>query len=194
MADDAKVVVTDPTTGQVKKVKALSETDVTEMHSRIEQVLDDVHRGRPEKNAKAPVDEYELRQHQEAALAGRDKDKNGHWRQVMEFFGFSWVEPKQLDERVGPQRYIPSNLDGVHDRYGRAIPNTRLYWTRDHAVGQWRDVPDARNRPHPALRGMAFTMADLIGNYGKPEEFDKWAKAWIERWKKRRSGIRFRRR
>lgn len=195
---DAKVLIRDGETGQLKRVKELSEAEVEEMHGRIERVMDDVHHGRAERSATAPADPYEIAQHEADVLKGRHHDESGYWRQVMEFFGFTWLEPAELDEKVGKQRYIPPSLTAhdrnVFDRYGRDVQNSNLYWVRPHSEGQWRDVVGARRRPHPALRGMAFTMKDLVDMYAEPKAFDEWARGRITIYKHKRLGIRRKRR
>jgi hypothetical protein len=171
--------------------RELSDAEVRQMDRSIERVVDDVHFGRPEKNAKKAPDPYEINEHERDFLKGRDADPTGYWRQVMEYHGFVWLEPEQLNRMVGRQKYVPSTLDGLHDRFGRDVPNSRLYWTRPHTVGQWRYVPGSGKAPHPALRRCAFTMADLVALYrDSPAEFDRWAKETIEKWRRKRLGLR----
>lgn len=186
----AKVVTTKVKDGEVVQTeRELSATEVQEMDSAIERVMDNVQSGRPEGHTAAPADPYDVAGHREEVLQGRDKDKDGYWKQVMEHHGWNWIEPEQLDRVVGPQRVIPSKLNDVTDRYGREIYNNRLYWTRSHAEGQWR--PDiGKRRPHPALRQYSFTMADLVANYGTPQAFAEWCGVMVRKWEKVRSRIK----
>ncbi len=201
MSDVPRIVrkqVTNDGKSAVVTERELTATEVNSMDSSIEKVLDDVHHGRAEKNAARPADPYEVAKYEEDILQGRDQDKEGYWRQVMEHFGFNWLEPGQLDAAVGPERFIPSSIVGlngeqIHDRYGREIYNNRLYWTRYHTVGQWRGDLGMR-KPHPALKQCSFTMKDLIGMYGEPGAFDHWAKGQIVKFERARKHIRVRRR
>lgn len=166
--------------------------EIREMDSRIERVVDDVYHGRPEGGAQAPIDPRDVSAHELDTLKGRHEDKDGHWRQVMEHYGFSWFEPKQLDELIGPRKIIPSQLsplagEKLWDKYGRPIPNARLYWTQNHTEGQWRsDAGKRLDRCPTALRGLAFTMKDLAGSFESPEKFDQWAKQVVVRRRKQR--------
>lgn len=165
----------------------LTDAEIRQMDSRIERVIDDVYHGRPERSATRPVDPKDLAEHHADELQGRHLDKDGHWRQVMEFYGFTWFEPEQLDKTVGLQKVIPSTLNGlagekIWDRYGRPIPNSRLYWAQNHVEGQWRSDRGARLERCPsALRGLAFTMKDLVSNFATPQAFDEWAKHVVKR-------------
>ena len=200
MSDVPRIVrkqVTNDGKSAVVTERELTQTEVNSMDSAIEKVLDDVHHGRAEKNAARPADPYEIAQYEADVLQGRDQDKEGYWRQVMEHHGFNWLEPADLEATIGPERFIPSTIVGkngeqIHDRYGREIYNNRLYWTRSHTVGQWRPDIGSR-RPHPALTG-SFTMKDLVGMYGDPEAFDEWAKLMIRRWERHRKHLKVRRR
>lgn len=201
MSDVPRVVRTQVTKDGKRAVvteRELTATEVNEMDSAIEQVLDDVHHGRPEKNAARPADPYEIAAYEADVLKGRDQDKDGHWKRVMEHYGFNWLDPEQLERTIGPERFIPSTIVGkhgeqIHDRYGREIYNNRLYWTRPHSVGQWR--PDlGMRKPHPALAKCSFTMKDLIGLFGEPAEFDAWAKEMIRKFEHHRRHIKVRRR
>lgn len=186
----AKVVTTKVQDGEVVQTeRELSAGEVQEMDSAIERVMDDVQRGRAEGHTAAPADPYDVAGHREEVLRGRDEDRDGFWKQVMEHHGFNWIEPAQLDAVVGPQRFIPSKITDVHDRYGREIYNNRLYWTRNHTEGQWR--PDiGKRRPHPALAQCSFTMADLVSMFGEPKHFDAWAKLMVWKHERARAGIR----
>lgn len=172
----------------------LTPTQMAAMDSKIEKVIDDVHSGRPERNAARPVDPYVLRNHRADILKGRQEDKDGYWKQVMEYHGWNWIEPEDLNRIIGPERYIPSQLQALaaeklHDRIGRAIYNSSLYWTRPHELGQWRnDI--GRRRPHKALQTpMAWTMEALVGDFGEPKAFDEWAKTMIRRWQEGRQRL-----
>lgn len=169
--------------------RELTATEERAQEAAIERVRDDVHHGRPERHAAMPVDDQDLREAQSDILQGKDA-RADIWRQVMEHYHFVWLEPKQLDELIGPERYIPSRLQELRDAFGREVVNSNLYWTRPHAEGQWRYVPSANKHPHPALRTYAFTIKDLVGMYTNPEAFDDWAKLMIRRWKKTRGKIR----
>lgn len=177
----------------VQTEKSLSPSEVRQMDGAIEQVIDNVRSGRPERSPVAVVDPRDVRQHQLDVLKGRQADKDGWWKKVMEYYGFNWIEASQLDATIGPQRVIPPTLTDVSDRYGREIYNNRLYWTRSHQEGQWR--PDVgKKRPHPALSQCSFTMVDLIDMFGEPEKFDEWAKQRILAFERHRKHIRVLRR
>lgn len=152
------------------------------MDARIERVLEDVTHGRPEGGASAPVDRKDIEAYQLDVLEGAHEDRSGYWQQVMEHFGFTWFEPAQLDRLLGPKVVIPSVLaplagEKLWDRYGRPIPNARLYWTENHTEGQWRSDAGARlDRCPAALRGLGFTMKDLASSFESPQKFDAWAR------------------
>jgi hypothetical protein len=145
-----------------------------EIDLRIEKVQDAVLNGRPEPEVAGRVDPYDVREHSRdvvGKVSGNRTDdrKDDVWRQVMQSHDFNWYAPKQLDEHpmVGPEKYIPKELDGVTDARGMPVENANLYWTRAHRVGQWR-----RDRPH--WLPMAYTMDDLWTLFRSPEAFDTW--------------------
>lgn len=176
--------------------KVLSEAEIRAMDARIERVFDDVAAGRPETGVAGEADPYDVRERKKDVLKGRDLDKEGHWKKVMEAWGFNWIPAEALNASIGPRRYIPSTLsplagERLHDRYGRGVANTSLYWTRPHEEGQWRSDLGA-NRPPKLLTvtgPMGFTMVDLIDLFQKPEEFDRWARAEIVKRRKARMGL-----
>lgn len=179
-------------TGVFVDGRELSAAEVAAMDSKIERVREDVQAGRPEVGALRPVDPYDLAAYKRDVLKRRDLDVDGYWAQVMTFWGFTWLEPAELDRVVGKQQIIPSRINGligekIHDQYGREIPNTNLYWTKSHELGQWRSDQGTRRPPRELLgidgRAMAFTMEDLVGNFGSPQAFDDWAKDRVRKTK-----------
>jgi len=171
-------------------IRDLTPAEEKQAALRIEKVVDDVYHGRPEGGAQGPIDPRDVLAHEEDVLQHRHEDRNGYWKQVMEFYGFTWFEPKQLDEMVGPKKIIPSSLEPLAgeklwDKYGRPVANTRLYWTQSHTEGQWRSDAGSRlDRCPMALRGLAFTMKDLASSFESPEKFDQWAKQIVVRRRK----------
>lgn len=188
--------------GNVVSKRKMTQTEVNQMDTEIEKTIADSMSGRPEVGAAAPVDEYSLAQMRADVLKGRDKDPSGHWRQVMEYWGFNWLEPHQLNEVVGPMKVIPPSIKGlageiIHDHLGRDVANTNLYWTRPHAEGQWRSDFGNRRPPREFLRdrrAMAFTMADLIDMFESPQAFDEWARGRVKQTRRVMAAIRKRRR
>ena len=117
MSDVPRVVrkqVTRDGSHAIVSERELTPTEVNEMDSSIERVLDDVHHGRADNHAARPADPYEIKKYEEDIVQGRDRDKEGHWRKVMEHYGFNWLEPAQLNATVGPQRFIPSTIVGLN--------------------------------------------------------------------------------
>jgi hypothetical protein len=138
------------------------------MARRIDAVRRRVREDRADPSLVGPVDPYDIRQHNLDALKGAQQ-KPEIWNQVMEYHGFTWYEPSELDRLVGPMRVIPSSLKGLVDARGLEIRNSSLYQHQRHKVGQWR-----RDRPHPIP--LAYTIEDLCALFQTPEAFDGWIK------------------
>lgn len=146
------------------KKRALTPTEENERERRIEVIRTRVREGKPDPNHVAPVDPYDLAESTRDSLKGAN-EKPEVWRQVMERHGFVWFEPQILDRTIGPQKYVPSVLAGLHDGRGLPVHTEGLYLERPHREGQWRRV-----RPFP----MAYTTTDLCALFGTPESFDSW--------------------
>lgn len=173
--------------GVVVKGRELSDNEVREMDARIERVMDDVAAGRPDQHHAAPMKEVDILAREEEFVAGRDRDRT-YWDKVTEYHGFYWLEPEQLNQRIGPEFYVPSELAGVHDQYGRPLYNGRFHWIRPHRVGQYRSrVPGLVRKCHPSLWDMAFTVTDLLDLFQTPEAFHTWALEMKQKWEVARS-------
>lgn len=174
----------------------LTPTQLNWIDAQIERVREDELANRPESSMQSVPDAYSITEMRRDYLAGRDADKNGYWRKVMEYWGYTWLEPAQIDELIGPMSYRPRTLpdlggNPLHDALGRPIANSRNHIPVYHSVGQWRDVPGARRRPPLAMRGLAYEMQDLIGGFREPEIFDEWARDRVRAHALRRKRRRF---
>jgi hypothetical protein len=152
----------------------------------IARVREDVLQNRPEKSLAAPADPYDIREF------GRDQmkeaaDRPDVWNAVMEYHDFRWYEPKELDDHLGLQKYIPAKLEGVKDQLGRDLPNSHLWLERPHPEGQWRN--DFHRPRFPEELKMAFTLQDLITGYGSPEVWDSWYRGQVTQYRMNRLGL-----
>lgn len=129
--------------------------DEREADARVEAVRQSVREGRPENLRSGSINPREIQEAHAEMRRGAER-RADEWRQVMERHGFRWFEPAELDRTIGPLKYIPPQIEGQ--------PNTELYWTKPHEVGQWRRPPSHRDP-------MAMTVDDLIGLYRTPEVF-----------------------
>lgn len=151
----------------------------SEQMARILQVRADVRKGRAESALVPSVDDYDRREYVADALKGAHEKTPEIWRQVMEAFKFAWLEPSELNQSVGPMKVQPARLEGLVDAEGRPVPGGRLYWFREHKVGQWRN-----ERLH-----MAFTIEDLFGLFRDPETFDRWIREEIVKRRAKAAGL-----
>lgn len=139
-------------------------------------------------------DPYDMRQVRSHAIAGRDRDHEARWRQVMEHHHFKLFSPRQLDQLFGPQVVIPSQdseiaLAEVLWRQATGV-DPRVAAMNDRAGGrilmphehpQWRRV-------NPTAE--AFTPDDLITLFrDDPEVFDAWIREHTLRKRARACGI-----
>ncbi|TAL42836.1 MAG: hypothetical protein EPN91_07510 [Salinibacterium sp.] len=118
----------------------------------VERAIERVLSGKDLERRNGPIDPYDKREAERDIVRGRDKDATA-WRSVMEYFGFRWFEPHELDRVIGPQAVL-AGIEGAD----------ALYWQRNHTEGQWRS-----NK-----RRMAFTLKELAANYVTPEAFASW--------------------
>ncbi len=125
-----------------------------------EKTLDRVLAGKDREPKNGPVDLKDIKEAEADIIAGRDKDPD-IWRQVMQHWGFRWLEPAELDRTIGPEQ-VKASIEGAHGE--------PLYWTRPHTVGQWR------SNKHR----LAFTLKDLTANFQTPETFHRWLQKRVQ--------------
>ena len=143
--------------------------------------------------AVGPLDPDEVRRFKADVIGSRSRDEwYPHylkWRQVMEYHGYRWFTPEELDATYGPQLVIPSR-DGqtvysevmwkiATGQDPSGLVNRREL--RAHDVPQWRRV-----NPRPDTH----STEDLISLFGdSPATFDEWCRDHTRRWQAQQAGI-----
>lgn len=136
----------------------------TEKLERIRQEVSGAvqHRPRPR------VTPQDLKESRADALRGRERTHYDRWRQVMEYHGFLFLTPAELDAHplVGPMK-VPTELGSVAEISALALHRSgQVYEYRGHTEAQWRRF---------GRYAEAFTVPDLVQLFGdSPERFDLW--------------------
>ena len=124
---------------------------------KLERMRRDIVGDGPRYRPNTTPDPYDQAKHRADVLQGKDKEGWDHWRKVMSFHGFVWLEPQQLNVVVGPLQVTIKGTNGT--AYARC----------SHKVGQWRRPPKPTKE-----WALAFTMDDLYTGFVGPEDFDTW--------------------
>lgn len=165
----------------MSNLSPLSVSEEQAIDERVDRVRRAVRAGRPERRVSPVVDPYDVRESTRDQLEGAHEKRPEVWRQVMEAHDFVWFSAERMNHVFGPLKVIPRTLAGLVDpRTGGAFENAHLYQIKPHEEGQWR-------RDHP--RRWGFTIADLCSEFGSPEAFDRWIRAYEARLSLARRGI-----
>lgn len=145
--------------------------------------------GRAAPNPTPYVDPKDLGEHQADQMADGGM-RPEVWKQVMEYHSFTWYEPKELDVRIGLEKFTPRHLKDLVDAYGRPLRLEGVWAERPHAVGQWRNDLGSDGWRVPEKLKMAFTLHDLVTLHLSPERFDSWFRDQVRAARAARAGIR----
>lgn len=142
-----------------------------QVHEKLERMRQEItgQKG-PVRNPTAPADPYDMKEHSADCVAGRDRRHYDKWRQVMEYHGFFYLLPSQVDRIIGPKSVIPGELAGIGGNVYVHEPHTEAQWRR---FGKPQRMAGAFNVDRTWAE--TFTPKDLISLFEDvPESFDRW--------------------
>jgi hypothetical protein len=120
---------------------------------RFERNLHLAREGRPTRPVATEPDPYDIRENLTDKVAGKDR-RIDDWRQVLEYHGFAYYPPLELDRRFG---MLEQEVPGAN---GERVIARFL-----HQEGEWRRVRPPRR---------SFTTKDVVTLFASPLEFDTW--------------------
>lgn len=137
---------------------------------RFERNLDRAREGKPSINPTPRLDAREIRENVAEKVAARDR-RIDSWHQVLEYFGFHFYQPKELDRIFGMLEQEVTGID-AGETIIAYIP---------HREGEWRRTRAPKK---------TFTTNDIVTLFETPFDFDRWMRAEILKWRRLHESIK----